>query len=274
MGPQEVTASTRTIPKRQCWECQRRRLVCDFSFPACNKCCAAGVDCPGYGENKPLRWLAPGKVTSWTRQRRRLIAQKDKGQSATAATSSEGITDEIPVLPRHPEREVGKVSVPPSIKLTTEACTAVEAIIYCKLFPANPSPPRPAWCMKYKNRETEPRDKLTGILSDNSRIFPEFAPMLELGPIPYITPISPYILPVLSPSIHHTLVYLALSHRTHQLPKINSPALTETRSRLYHYRGLAIRSLSEEVSREQTSTSNATIISVLEFLFAEVSLAS
>ncbi|KAE8347616.1 hypothetical protein BDV24DRAFT_121128, partial [Aspergillus arachidicola] len=40
--------------QRHCWECMRRRLVCDFARPTCNKCRSAGVACPGYDEKKPL----------------------------------------------------------------------------------------------------------------------------------------------------------------------------------------------------------------------------
>ena len=49
---------------RQCWECLKRRLVCDRSSPHCKKCTKTGKDCPGYDEQKPLQWIEPGKVTS------------------------------------------------------------------------------------------------------------------------------------------------------------------------------------------------------------------
>jgi hypothetical protein len=49
---------------RQCWECLKRRLVCDHSIPHCKKCQKAGKECPGYDKQKPLQWVQPGKVTS------------------------------------------------------------------------------------------------------------------------------------------------------------------------------------------------------------------
>jgi hypothetical protein len=55
--------------RRQCWECHRRRLVCDFSLPGCRKCYTAGVECPGYGEKKPLKWVPAGEVTSRPRKK-------------------------------------------------------------------------------------------------------------------------------------------------------------------------------------------------------------
>lgn len=48
--------------RRQCWECRRRRLVCDFSLPGCRKCYTAGVECPGYDEKKPLKWVTTCEV--------------------------------------------------------------------------------------------------------------------------------------------------------------------------------------------------------------------
>ncbi|AEO58617.1 hypothetical protein MYCTH_2065658 [Thermothelomyces thermophilus ATCC 42464] len=59
-------------PRRHCWECLRRCLVCDSTRPACNRCAATGYPCPGYGDVKPTRlvWLAPGKVKSRTRRRK------------------------------------------------------------------------------------------------------------------------------------------------------------------------------------------------------------
>ncbi|KID96146.1 C6 zinc finger domain protein, partial [Metarhizium majus ARSEF 297] len=52
---------------KQCWECRKRRLVCDFERPACIKCRDRGVQCPGY-DHKPLRWVAPGEIRSKKRK--------------------------------------------------------------------------------------------------------------------------------------------------------------------------------------------------------------
>ena len=70
-------------PKRQCWECLRRRLVCDFALPSCKKCQKAGKACPGYGPQKPLQWLAPGKVTS-RRSKKCPASSKGKAKSSIA----------------------------------------------------------------------------------------------------------------------------------------------------------------------------------------------
>lgn len=67
-NPATTAASARGNQPRQCWECLRRRWVCDAARPVCNKCRAAGIVCPGYSDQKPLTWLAPGRVTSRTRR--------------------------------------------------------------------------------------------------------------------------------------------------------------------------------------------------------------
>lgn len=54
---------------RQCWECLKRRLVCDHTLPHCKKCMKTGKECPGYDEQKPLQWVEPGKVTSRRRKK-------------------------------------------------------------------------------------------------------------------------------------------------------------------------------------------------------------
>lgn len=49
---------------RQCWECHKRRLVCDYTMPHCKKCLKKGRECPGYDAQKPLQWVETGKITS------------------------------------------------------------------------------------------------------------------------------------------------------------------------------------------------------------------
>ncbi|KAI3325503.1 hypothetical protein HD806DRAFT_533169 [Xylariaceae sp. AK1471] len=56
-------------PRKHCWECLRRRLVCDSARPVCNRCCNNGIVCSGYGEKQPLRWVKPGRVTARNRRR-------------------------------------------------------------------------------------------------------------------------------------------------------------------------------------------------------------
>ena len=62
---------------RQCWECLKRRLVCDRNVPQCKKCGKAGKECPGYGDVKPLQWVAVRELAS----RRRKTSSSPESQT-------------------------------------------------------------------------------------------------------------------------------------------------------------------------------------------------
>ncbi|KMP01709.1 hypothetical protein CIRG_01848 [Coccidioides immitis RMSCC 2394] len=69
----------------------------------------------------------------------------------------------------------------------------------------------------------------------------------------------------------YTLVSMALNHRIyHLLSRTSRSTLAEALSNLYHYRGLAIRALGEDVGKEKTRSSDATITSVLLFMVTDV----
>ncbi|KAH7366665.1 fungal-specific transcription factor domain-containing protein [Pyrenochaeta sp. MPI-SDFR-AT-0127] len=94
---------------RQCWECLKRRLVCDHSLPHCKKCQKAGKECPGYDEQKPLQWVETGKVTSRRRKKDsppKIYAapaiQKEQACETTKTSSESSVTltgDEVSLEP-------------------------------------------------------------------------------------------------------------------------------------------------------------------------------
>ncbi|KAK4038172.1 fungal-specific transcription factor domain-containing protein [Parachaetomium inaequale] len=109
-------------PKRHCWECRRRCLVCDSTKPACNRCTAAGNLCPGYGDAKPTRlvWLAPGTVKSRVRRRKgnlppgpteprahdqSLVPVTQLGQRATAVLHPDANDISIPRFGMHTDAD-------------------------------------------------------------------------------------------------------------------------------------------------------------------------
>ncbi|KAF9889352.1 hypothetical protein FE257_007462 [Aspergillus nanangensis] len=249
----QLTAVPRN-PQRPCWECRRRRLVCDFSVPECNKCRAAGVDCPGYGDKKPLKWLAPGKVRSRNRRRKcDSPTRKDSASSTTSSSSSSASssssnssssttastpdTEDFAQTPLicSPNNQLWRGGLLPLHNLSTETCAIVQAACYY-----------------------------------NHCVYPDYLPMHQLAPSSYaaLFPLSAlHIFPV---SICHTLVYLALSHYIHQLPPTTgSSDLVDARSRVYHHRGAAIAALTEEIGKITTRASEATITSVLMVLFTD-----
>lgn len=136
----QLPSMSRRRPQRPCWECRRRRLVCDFSLPECNKCRAAGVDCPGYGEKKPLKWLTPGKVRSRNRQRKLsspgkkdvAASTRDSSASSSSCPSDEEIQERPMML-----HQTGHLGIPKDQlsvhEVNMEARAIVQAVQYCGL---------------------------------------------------------------------------------------------------------------------------------------------
>nr|XP_036580103.1 C6 zinc finger domain protein [Colletotrichum truncatum]KAF6787935.1 C6 zinc finger domain protein [Colletotrichum truncatum] len=67
----------------QCWRCRKKRLRCDSSVPNCRKCTAADVDCPGYGDKRPIAWRNPLVLTDKGIVRVRENGAHDKPASAS-----------------------------------------------------------------------------------------------------------------------------------------------------------------------------------------------
>lgn len=105
--------------KRHCWECLRRRLVCDFTLPACNRCIKSGITCPGYDEKEPnrLKWLAPGKIKSRTRKSSKASKPSVKNNLAQKETSALSTSSEDGFIP--------------SFELKTEVHMLFQACQYC-----------------------------------------------------------------------------------------------------------------------------------------------
>lgn len=103
---------------KQCWECHRRRLVCDRSLPHCRKCHANGVACPGYADSRPLKWLQPQQVKSKQRGRRR-----DDNPDLETRQDESGLA----LVPKTP--------VPSSLQPDRAVVEIFEAIEYCEFRP-------------------------------------------------------------------------------------------------------------------------------------------
>ncbi|KAA8641271.1 uncharacterized protein ATNIH1004_002072 [Aspergillus tanneri] len=86
-----TTAATEPGERRQCWECRRRRLVCDSSRPACNKCLQPAPVRPGYGSKKPLKWITQGPSspqsgsTTWIRKRQQFLLPNEASYEQVSA---------------------------------------------------------------------------------------------------------------------------------------------------------------------------------------------
>lgn len=94
----------------------------------------------------------------------------------------------------------------------------------------------------------------------------------ELAPNPAMVQFPLAALHMLPPAVHHTLVCLSLNHFVHTLPAgVDKTVTVTTRSKIYHHRGAAIRSLSQYVGKDKTRSSDLSISSILVFMAMEVS---
>lgn len=130
---------TETIDQqRRCWECLRRRLVCDLRRPACIKCDRAGIICPGYGEQKPLTWLTPGKVRSKTPARKPKANVAEDQLTSGTSLSKKG-TQTLPIRTTKQRLDdtstllVGQEFLCRPLSTTSDTvAAAVQATMYCK----------------------------------------------------------------------------------------------------------------------------------------------
>ncbi|KAF2264139.1 hypothetical protein CC78DRAFT_560443 [Lojkania enalia] len=230
------------VQKRQCWECLRRRLVCDFGQPACKKCTSSGKECPGYDEKKPLKWLDPGKVTSKSRKR---TTTRAFGTSRAVVTTSHKNYS----LPK------GDKSTPPETETGETGRTQNQPILDFLL----------DW-------RDDTSDIVQAVYYYNSHLYPELLVLNEMAPNPYIIFFPLSIIPLLPPSIRHIIVCYSLTYRITTLPYGSKPLSHQSVSwsRVYHHRGSAIQAIREEIGGEGTRSSDKTIAAVLMLLCYEL----
>lgn len=97
--------------------------------------------------------------------------------------------------------------------------------------------------------------------------------MHDLPPNPYLDIFPSVALHHMPVSVCHTIAYLVLGHQLQRCgPHETDEDSTQERSRLYHHRGEAMRCMSADIANATTQCSDATILSVLMFLFADVSV--
>ncbi|KAH8648538.1 hypothetical protein BX600DRAFT_517916 [Xylariales sp. PMI_506] len=132
-------------PQRFCWECLRRRIVCDSTQPVCKKCENAGIVCPGYDDKKPLKWMTPDTGLNRPKHKRRQSSspksrsgheeRADERPSASSSSSTQTPQVQAP-------RDVGESEVADlfaDIELQDNTSDIIQAISYCK-FPPTPNP--------------------------------------------------------------------------------------------------------------------------------------
>ncbi|KXX76128.1 Arginine metabolism regulation protein II, partial [Madurella mycetomatis] len=217
----------------QCWECRRRRLVCDGTQPVCTKCRAARIVCPGYADKKPLTWLAPGQVVSRTRKCKPARKVGDNNQD------------------RHPPTTKVAKGLGESETGSQTDLSQTNALDSCGPF----------------DLPTETYETFEALVYYNSCIYQDLLEH-QLGPSAFIVPLAQ--VDQMPPSILHTLISTAISHRIIQMA--DDPGRNELVkpiwARLYRHRDHAIRAINVLVSSEQSRGGIVAIFSVYTFLFA------
>jgi hypothetical protein len=136
--------------------------------------------------------------------------------------------------------------------LSNDSCEVIQAVDYCMF--------------------SSPLVKIILTEEVNARIYPDTKENDTLAPNPAVVLFPIWALHVLPPAVHHTLICLSLNHFIHSLPAgCDRRIVAGNRSKVYKYRGLAIRALSENVAKDNICTSDLTISSVLMFMAMEVS---
>lgn len=134
--------------RQRCWECIRRRLVCDNGRPRCNRCKTSGIDCTGYGAKKPVQFLEPGVVLSRPRKNKpganqigRLIGHAETKTDRTKCPKKE-VDLCLVVGPKvDPQLQIGREALSTGLdrqvhgvvrqQFRTEVDDIIEAISYC-----------------------------------------------------------------------------------------------------------------------------------------------
>ncbi|KAK3311094.1 fungal-specific transcription factor domain-containing protein [Chaetomium strumarium] len=236
-GPQ---MSQQPSPSRpQCWECRRRRHVCDGMQPVCAKCQTARIVCPGYADKRPLTWVTPGQAMSRPRKAKpsskRNTAQKscndirDRGRLPIRAAPS---TSQSPGTGTESDSHTEELDLPAPVELRPEVCDIIDAMLYY-----------------------------------NSHIYPDLI-RHQLGPNSFVIPLT--IVENCPPAITHTLVSITISHRILQVAEdpASDQAVKPLWTRLYRHRDIAVRVINKLVADEKTRKDIATVVSVYTLLFA------
>ncbi|KAK1492917.1 hypothetical protein CCUS01_13913 [Colletotrichum cuscutae] len=226
--------------KRRCWECQRRRLVCDSVKPVCNKCRASGIVCPGYDDRKPLTWLAPGKITCRTRRKGR-VADKDTAKQKTMKIKpkldSRGEIEDTEALTRSRNKYGGELVFHSALR--TDTCDVFEAVQYFNdvFYPYTKSGHPPT-----------------------SNVFIAEIPLKVVKYLPI--------------SIAHNLVGIVYHHRMHVQKewKNDCPSILYAQHRMYHHRGLSIRAINEDLANPKTQSGDVVLTGVILLLQSEKSM--
>ncbi|CAI6042837.1 unnamed protein product [Clonostachys chloroleuca] len=224
---------------KSCWQCSKRRLVCDLGKPGCKKCANHGVECPGY-ETKPLQWMQPGQTrskgarkTERLRSSRKAASQATKDEPTTLNTGR--TTTECSLPPKCSDREEALIVYP----MVTDKST------FGLLIQA----------LNYHNINISPDLVATG---DRSPDNPFIVQAGFASAIPLV--------------IVEVIICTALGHRMVQSVQGFEVDRNAMAVKLRRHRGAAISAVASGLSHKEAQWQDKTLISVVLLLLSEHSL--
>ncbi|KAK1832600.1 arginine metabolism regulation protein II [Podospora conica] len=242
------------LKKKKCWECRRRRLVCDSTRPGCTKCQSAGRPCPGYGLNKPLKWMQTPQHVEFRHVPRRQLAsssgntdsqESDLDSHARSLPSGSPTTTEGPATPFETRDGTPEDICQPSTGQIMDPCAQRMQNELEEIFES----------VEYWNTFVCPDLVATG---KGGQANPFFLPRCIVSQLPRSA-----VLTVVSTAIGHRLLQ---SHAPPTSPSARA-ALT---TKLQHHRGESIRALTADLAEQDKQLTDGTLGAVLALLLAEI----
>ncbi|KAI0097566.1 hypothetical protein GGR51DRAFT_566416 [Nemania sp. FL0031] len=257
---EETASATETTPRKHCWECLRRRLVCDSARPVCNRCRSNGIVCPGYGEQQPLRWVQPGRVTARNRNRRQPKAIGGAQGARARKTTKTKTTDDASDSNNDGDDD--------------NSDAAYETALMTKCFSALMEPRALKALMRYDIN----CDNFIGLRASydckyNVEIYERCSPLKSLlGEARFKLPLAS-VASVLPAPIKALFILFALGYQIHNLPRDTGEDVRATaRSAVAFWTYQGVRKLNEDLNEEKTRTSDGTMTSVLMVMMADQQL--
>ncbi|KAF2110236.1 fungal-specific transcription factor domain-containing protein [Lophiotrema nucula] len=280
--------------QKQCWACRKKRVICDFGRPGCEKCKKAGVECPGYATQKPLQWLAPGRVTSKEKKRKKVKKEEDGNVDsvqalplvvASGSSISARLDLEMTVIVGQPKVEpsyadtnpfINWINISPEIE---RGRLSAQALVNVKDEPGQHDEQEEAiWNIPTAAFRDETTEVVQATFYYNKNMWPALLSYYEMAPSPYVIQVPLSALHQLPPIIRYSMVSLALGYRAHRQDITGAVAWPK----IYHHRGKAIRTLNDTISkckvgpgkgnmtRKQQEELNWLIRCVVVFLSADI----
>uniref|UniRef100_A0A8H7NPU0 Zn(2)-C6 fungal-type domain-containing protein n=1 Tax=Bionectria ochroleuca TaxID=29856 RepID=A0A8H7NPU0_BIOOC len=222
---------------RSCWQCAKRRLVCDLGKPGCKKCATHGVECPGY-ETKPLQWMQPGQTrskgarkTERLRFSRKPAIQAAKDKSTTLDTGR--TTPKCLLPPKYSNREEALIVYP----MVTDK-SAFSLLIQA---------------LNYHNINISPDLVATGDRSPDNLFI-----------------VAAGFVSVIPPVIAEVIICTALGHRMVQCVQGFEADRNAMAVKLRRHRGAAISAVASGLSHQEAQWHDRTLISVVLLLLSEI----